>query len=110
MDDDPRTSDLLRMSTGLAGSHASIILDGELDLSNRGQLLAYARNVLRHTSGSLEIDASKLSFVDAAGVTALVDIRIDAERAGVPFRVGAASPTTRRVLAIAGVEDILLSY
>jgi anti-sigma B factor antagonist len=59
---------------------ATISVTGELDIAARPLLLARSRAVLSGGPGHLVIDVSGLTFVDAAGLGALVAVQRRADR------------------------------
>jgi anti-anti-sigma factor len=84
-----------------------VILVGELDLSGVGQLAATVGRLLRNDLAALQIDAGDLRFVDSAGLKSLLEIRDATEAAGAEFRLEPTSKAVARVIAVAGLTDVL---
>ena len=61
--------------------------------------------LMHSAAASWSVDASGLTFCDAAGLRALVRARRRAERAGRSFDVVHPSPCLRRLLQLVGVDD-----
>jgi len=55
----------------------------------------------------VDLDAGRLTFIDSAGLRALLVCRDACRRRGVEFRLTSVSPTVGRIVAIAGVDDVL---
>lgn len=99
---------LLSMSSQRHGSRAVVEISGELDLSGTELLKSKLREVLAEGVDTLEIDASRLGFIDSVGLTMLLAFRLNTVKEGVAFRVVAASEQYARVVRLAGLADDLL--
>jgi anti-anti-sigma factor len=89
---------------------ATVRLSGELDLFSSEAL----RTQLDELSATddvdrIEIDASSVSFVDSAGLHALVQARNEGQAAGIAIRVGAMSDAVQQILDITNLRDVLTS-
>lgn len=58
---------------------------------------------------SLALDMGRVERIDAAGIAALITLYCDACKAGRRFSVVNASPRVREILALVGLEEILLA-
>lgn len=83
-------------------------LKGELDIDSSSQLAAELEEALDLPADRLEIDASDLTFVDSAGLYALLVASNQAETRGTTFQVTAVSPLVRRVIELGGLGAVLL--
>lgn len=83
-------------------------LKGELDIDSSSRLTAELEEAMDLTPDRLEIDASDLTFVDSAGLYALLVASDKAETRGTTFRVTAVSPLVRRVIELGGLGAVLL--
>src|SRR4051812_43403995 len=81
-------------------------LAGELDLGTRDLLLAVGC-VSDHGGLGLDLDASELSFVDCAGLAALVALARSARADGVAFQISSASASLARLSHYAGTDSLL---
>src|ERR1700744_6483503 len=58
-----------------------LIVSGEIDTSNAGQLRAAGEEALTDFTGTLRIDLSGVEFMDSSGISALLEIRRQAHDA-----------------------------
>ena len=78
----------------------------------RGELDLVAAPTARHAMGAaacstLEVDLAELTFLDAAGLAALLSAREEAIARGCRVRVVGASGIVRRVFAVTGLQSVL---
>lgn len=90
------------------GPRAVVEVGGELDLQSVETVKSTVGAVLADGVRTVDIDASRLRFIDSVGLTALLHVRAAAIQAGIGFRVTAASEQLVRLVAIAGADDLLL--
>lgn len=95
------------VSSRQAGGSAEIMLRGELDLGDAGNVTQTVREALRGRVSGVELDVRELTFVDSAGLQALLDCREAARDAGAKFRIVGASDPVRRMVSLAGLDDLL---
>jgi anti-sigma B factor antagonist len=83
-------------------------LPAEIDLTNTGQVCqALDRAII---GGAVLIaDATRTSFCDCAGLSALIRAHRRAAAAGAQLRI-AASPTVRRIVELTRADDLLETY
>lgn len=103
------TGTTTRVATAPAG-HASHAVSGELDLAavhglRRGFHAALHRS--ERPVGGLDLDLTGVTFMDAAGLGAVLWCRAHALSAGVDFVVDAASPAATRLMRLTGTHDLL---
>jgi len=79
---------------------------GELDLATAGRLAARGCAAVAHTR-LLLLDLSGLSFCDARGLSAFVQIANHADRAGCRYGLVAPQPRVARVLQICRLDQRL---
>jgi anti-anti-sigma factor len=85
----------------------TIILEGEFDLTGTDRFWAVFNEALAASPRSIILNARRLTFIDSAGLQALLQARAAATDAGVAFRVSEPSPALRRVAEMTGIEDLL---
>lgn len=88
-----------------------LVVAGELDLDSSTALTGLAGRVLseaRDATDALVVDMAQISFIDAAGVTALLTIQHDAADVGVELRLRALPRAVRRVLRLIELEDAFI--
>lgn len=108
--DDERTAakkPLFEVSSRVDGDRAEITLSGELDLGDADRVTRTLRDVLEGQVDSIEINVQALRFIDSAGLQSLLDAREAARSAGVIFKIVGASAPVRRVVGLAGLDDLL---
>jgi anti-sigma B factor antagonist len=86
---------------------ASLRLVGELDLASVPILDACLRNLLATGSRYVRADLSGLSFLDCTGLGVLVEAHQDFLGVRGTLILTGAGPQVRRVMSIAGVDDVL---
>jgi anti-anti-sigma factor len=97
----------LSISSRRNGARAVLDIDGELDLAGTERLIDEARDLLATGATISEVDATRVTFIDSAGLTALLAIQSDATAAGIAFAVAAASDVFLRTVDLAGLRDQL---
>jgi anti-anti-sigma factor len=105
--EDASHDEVLSVSMQSEETRVVIALAGELDLHEAKRLSAAMSEVLTGPVTAIEVDARKLTFIDSAGIRAVLVARADAERLGVGFKLWGASTAVRRIMRIAGVEDLM---
>ena len=80
----------------------------ELILGHERDLVAHVAPLVR--GQSIALDLSKVERVDAAGVSALVELYSTACLAGHEFCILNATPHVAKVLALCGLDRILMSH
>ncbi len=99
--------EVLSVSTHREETRVVIVLAGELDLHESKRLSAAMSEVLTDSVTAIEVDARNLTFIDSAGIRTVLVARAEAERLGVGFRLSGMSTSVRRIMTIAGVEDLM---
>ena len=82
-------------------------LEGELDLSVAEELEQQLLHALRRADERLCVDLSEVTYIDSSSVRALLRAAAIAHDRGKRVQVTSASGISRRVIELAGVEDIL---
>jgi anti-anti-sigma factor len=104
---EPAPSDALLIEARYDDTEATIVLDGEFDMSGVARFSSYVSAVLAQHPLSVAVDAWGVTFIDSSGLMALLRARDVAAEAGVAFRVIKPSPPLRRLAELTGVEDLL---
>lgn len=84
-----------------------LFLSGELDAFSAGQLRARLDDLTRNRAGDLVVDLADVTFIDAAGVAALVNTDAQLHANGARLVVTSPTKLTARVLRAAGASDLL---
>lgn len=83
----------------------TVRLYGEIDLATAPKLAVVLRTL---GGGDVVIDMAEVTFIDAAGLTVLVEAKRRRNGAGTMI-IGSASPFVRRVFEITGLEELFSS-
>lgn len=97
----------LHLQATFDGSTATLQAAGELDIYTSGRLLALTEQLCTADVRSIVVDGSALSFVDSAGLRALVLAHARASTSGIDLRIGNASEALEKVLAMTGLDELL---
>jgi anti-sigma B factor antagonist len=89
------------------GAVSTVRLTGEVDLANADQLAAMLLGLYWDGNRHIDIDATNLDFIDAAGLSAL--IAVDRRLTSSDGHLGliGAKPFVQRLVCIAGLERVL---
>jgi anti-anti-sigma factor len=107
-ENDPTSTEVLSISRRRDGGHVVVALVGELDLHGSDRLAVEVQQALREPVEVIELDATRLTFADSAGLRAVLLARTEAESSGAAFRISGVTPSVGRVIEIAGLGDLLL--
>jgi anti-sigma B factor antagonist len=89
------------------GNHGTVVqVGGDLDIESDESFQQILLHIMRSYSPRLLLDLAGVSFMDCAGVRALVMTRRRAEMRKGSLRLVAASMKVRRVITITGMKDI----
>jgi anti-anti-sigma factor len=83
-----------------------LVVQGELDIATAPELAAMLERLRTHRH-PVVLDLDGVTFMDSTGLTTLMDAWLESERDGWVFSVRAASPAVRRVVELAGIEQML---
>jgi anti-sigma B factor antagonist len=95
----------LSVSVRREGTHAMVVVAGELDLHSSAVLCERLSRI--RDADVIDLDAGGITFIDSAGLHALLVARKAAMDRGAEFRVVATSERMARVVEITGVGEIL---
>ncbi|WP_375484382.1 STAS domain-containing protein [uncultured Jatrophihabitans sp.] len=86
---------------------ATLQVCGEMDAMSAPLLPTVVTRALPSGVGSVRLDLSRLSFCDAAGLRAVVEIHDQLGVRRVPLVLVGLRPKTRQLLAITGLDELL---
>lgn len=87
--------------------HESIVqARGELDVTALSRLREALRRCLQRNA-DVVVDVGDLAFIDAGGLSLLVEFRNRAHELRLGFRVVSASPFVARVITLAELDEVL---
>ena len=99
-----------RFPVAWSGRTAVVTATGEVDLTNADGLRNALLSALDAGAVGLVADLSTVTFLDSAGVTALVRASRRSRAGDVTFRLAAAAPPVRRVLNLVGIDRLVEVY
>lgn len=99
--------DALRIEARLTDQGTLLQVRGEIDIATTPLLRAAAEAALADRSAPLHLHLGGVSFIDCAGLGALIGIRNAALLAGAPPPRITASRAVRRLITLAGVSRVL---
>lgn len=93
----------------LLDARLQVVVGGEVDLANAEQLRAALLAATRRSgvAETIRVDLAHVRFLDARGVSALVEASLAARRAGARFVVQNPHGVVRRVLEATGTAPLL---
>lgn len=89
------------------GAVTTLTLSGELDLANAEAVRRAAARLAADGCDEVEVEASELAFLDAAGLGALVHLQQQVAQHGGHLHVTGLRPFQRRVIALARLDGLL---
>jgi anti-sigma B factor antagonist len=89
------------------GSGAEVRIEGEIDVCVANRLQELLLRITQAHGPRILLDLSAVSFMDCAGLRALVLTRRHAEQRGCSVHLTAASPIVVKLITLLGAEDAL---
>ena len=85
-----------------------IAISGEIDLSNTDKLIAATELALSNkTCATIALDLGSVSFIDCAGLSALVQIAAECKQHSIIFSITDASDAVHQLVRTAGAAGAL---
>jgi anti-sigma B factor antagonist len=106
MHDSAAVTGEFRLEVAIRGEAASIRLSGELDMLRARRLDEAFAAICGERVSNTDIDASGVSFIDCTGLRSVLVISEEMERRRGAMRVIDPSSPVRRLLQLAGCEDL----
>ena len=94
------------VTTKTADGVATVVLEGELDISTAPVLDATLADVERNGTATLLLDLARVQFIDSTGLRSLLSARQRAEAAGRSLRLANLPVDVERVFDMTGVRRI----
>ena len=92
------------------GGASAIAVTGELDIETASQLSDEVERAVWTTVGAFVLDLSELTFLDSSGIHALLRARALLGREDRPLVLVCPTGPARRVLDLASVLDMFVTY
>ncbi len=89
------------------GSSAEVRIEGEIDVCLADRLQDLLLRIMQAHGPRLLLDLSAVSFMDCAGLRALMLTRRHAEQRGWSVHLTAASPMVLKIITLVGAQDAL---
>ena len=99
-----------RFTLTWSGRTAVVGASGEIDITNAEGLRDVLLSALNAGAAALVVDMTSTTFLDSAGVTALVRATRRATSTDVTLRLAAAGPAVLRVLNLVGIDRLVEVY
>ncbi|HXT89421.1 MAG TPA: STAS domain-containing protein [Trebonia sp.] len=99
-----------RFPTTWSGQTAVIAAAGEIDLTNAESLRDALLSALNAGASCLVVDLTATTFLDSAGVTALVRASRRASVSDAVLRLAVTAPAVLRVLNLVGIDQLIPVY
>jgi anti-sigma B factor antagonist len=96
-----------RFSATWSGQTALVTAAGEIDLTNAEGLRDALLSALNAGALGLVVDLTETTFLDSAGVTALVRASRRAAAGGATMRLAVTTPAVLRVLDLVGLDRLV---
>lgn len=95
----------LDVATEIGTGGVRLVLNGELDLATTPTLVQQLRRAERTDPSTLEIDLAGVTFVDVAGLTAMLAASRRANRVGRRLCISRARPPVRRLFELTALDE-----
>jgi anti-sigma B factor antagonist len=99
--------ELLEMEVRRVGTHALVILAGEVDLSTVGQVYEELAQLTRDGVCHIAINFAEVTFIDSSGLSLLVTEHKSADAMNGELIIFSPSHAFRRLLQISGLDSYL---
>lgn len=102
---DHQSAPPIRLSHRISATSEIIVaIAGELDIATADQAVNYVQQIIDQHHGPVTVDLGALKFCDVRGLTALLRMAGDAQRAGCPLQLSSPSPSLGELLRITGLD------
>jgi anti-anti-sigma factor len=95
----------LRLSARKHGEIVAVTVAGELDIATTPDLKSYLHKILLADPGQVVIDLRGVSFIDAAGLGALVTLKERAERQHAALRLAGVPAAILRLMKLTRLDS-----
>lgn len=101
---------LLRVDVIENADHTLLMAVGEIDAGTASQVSDAVSGALSLEHPRVLLDFSQVTFIDSAGLAALITAHRQAEAAQAMFALVHPTPATRRLIRVLGLDQLLLVY
>lgn len=96
-----------RISVEVDEDNREVTVAGEVDLATRSEITDAAAELNDAGRGDIGLDLDEVTFIDAAGVGAVVEVEDAQAERGTALHVWSANSFVRRVFALCGLSGLL---
>jgi anti-sigma B factor antagonist len=97
----------LEIVVAVDGEVARVAISGELDGSSAPRLITTVHDIVSPVLRAIELDCAAVTFLDSAGVRALIVSRNEATHNGIDLVLVHPSPPVSRVIEMTGLVGLL---
>lgn len=101
---------LLRVDVLENADHTLVTAVGEIDVGTAFQVADAVSGALSVGHPPVLLDLSQVTFIDSAGLAALIKAHREADAAQAMFAVVHPTPQTRKLIQVLGLDQLLLVY
>lgn len=94
-----------RIDTSPTGSGTTIKLAGELDSATSGELVAHFEQLLAADAGEIAVDLDKVTFIDSAGLRAIIVIERTARERDIAVAIRSPTGPVADLLHLTGIRE-----
>ena len=92
------------------GNVPGLTVRGEIDIATSPQLEFALDRAVRESTGAFVLDFSELEVLDSSGLSLVLRARAALARDARPLAIVCPPGPVRRVMEVAGVDDLLMLY
>ena len=93
-----------------AGNVPGLTVRGELDMASGPRLELAVDSAIRRSVGAFVLDLCDLEFLDSSGLSVVLRARAMLAREERPLAIVCPPGSVRRLMEVAGVDDLLFLY
>jgi anti-anti-sigma factor len=102
-----RMDDELSIRTSREGTTATVVAEGEIDLSTVDELRTAVTTAAEEGVESLLLDLTPVEFIDSAGLGGLLELRSTLRSRNVTLLIDAGEGPVRQAMEITGLAELL---
>ncbi len=96
-----------RIEACVAGAVARLAVYGEVDAASAPELEARLAEAAEAGCTEVELDFSRLEFIDSSGLSVLVGAHQQLRNSGIQLVIASSPPAARRIFDISGLNRVL---
>lgn len=96
----------LRITSSDGVSGMGVRVAGELDASVERQFVDAVSDALKTSGGAVDVDLTRVTFIDSGGLRGLIRCLTDAQQAGTSLVLTVTYGPVTRLLAVSGITEL----